>query len=83
MSGDPGRHDGGWVRVATLLGEDEARLLAGRLEAEGIPSRLDPEEIGTYYGPAVESLMRHGIGILVHEQRVSEARKVIAELEGA
>jgi hypothetical protein len=67
--------------VATLLGEDEARLLAGRLEAEGIPSRLDPEEIGTYYGPAVEASMRHGIDILVPENRLPDARELIEELE--
>lgn len=73
----------GWVRVSTLLGEDEARLLAGRLEAEGIPSRLEPEEIGTYYGPNVEALMRHGIGILVPEDRAVDARRLIEQLERA
>jgi hypothetical protein len=72
-----------WVPVARFLREDEARLVAGRLEAEGIPSRIDPEEIGTYYGPAVEALMRHGIDVLVREDRLLEARQLLDELERA
>jgi hypothetical protein len=67
--------------VATLLGEDSARLLAGRLQAEGIPARIYPEEIGTYYGSAVEALMRHGIDVLVPEDRLLEARELIEQLE--
>lgn len=70
-----------WISVARLLREDEARLLAGRLQAEGIDARTDPEEIGTYYGPAVEALMRQGIDVLVPEDRVFEARALIEELE--
>lgn len=71
-----------WISVARLLREDEARLLAGRLQAEGIDARTDPEEIGTYYGPAVEALMRQGIDVLVPEDRALEARGLIDSLQG-
>lgn len=77
----PASTGAGWVPVATYLREDEARLVAGRLDAEGIPARIYPEEIGTYYGSAVEALMRHGIDVLVHEHRLLEARALITELE--
>lgn len=70
-----------WIVVTSFLREDQARLAAGRLEAEGIPARIYPEEIGTYYGSAVEALMRHGIDVLVPADRLLEARELIEELE--
>jgi hypothetical protein len=70
-----------WIRVATFLREDEARLLAGRLRSEGIDARTEPEEIGTYYGPNVEALMRHGIDVMVPEDRAVEARELVETLQ--
>jgi Putative prokaryotic signal transducing protein len=70
-----------WVPVTSFLREDQARLAAGRLQAEGIPAVVYPEEIGTYYGSAVEALMRHGIDVLVPEDRLLEARELIEALE--
>ncbi|MGH2691264.1 MAG: putative signal transducing protein [Actinomycetota bacterium] len=82
MTHDPSVSTGArWVPVTSFLREDQARLAAGRLEAEGIPSRIYPEEIGTYYGSAVEALMRHGIDVLVPEDRLLEAREILEALD--
>lgn len=70
-----------WVRVTAYLHEDQARLAAGRLEADGIPARIYPEEFGMYYGSAVTAIMRDGIDVLVPEDRLLEARELIEELE--
>jgi hypothetical protein len=72
-----------WVRAKSYLHEEEARLAAGRLEADGIPARIYPEEFGTYYGSAVTAIMRDGIDVMVPEDRLLEARERIEELERA
>jgi hypothetical protein len=70
-----------WVRVATFLSQDEARLLAGRLRAEGIDALTDPPIVlGSYYGPAVEVRMRQGIHVVVPENRALEAHRLIEDL---
>jgi Putative prokaryotic signal transducing protein len=65
-----------WVRVASFTREEEARLLAGRLAAEGIQSRVYPEFQGGYYGESVHM----PVEVLVPEHRVLEARRVMEEL---
>lgn len=70
-----------WVLLGKLPTEEEARLLAGRLEADGIPARVYPESIGMYYGSAIEAALRHGIDVLVPEDRLLEARQSFEELE--
>ncbi|MGH2675071.1 MAG: putative signal transducing protein [Actinomycetota bacterium] len=66
-----------WVEVASFAAEDEARLLAGRLEAEGIDARVYPEFQGSYYREVLGMPVR----VLVPEHRVVEARLVVEELE--
>jgi Putative prokaryotic signal transducing protein len=66
-----------WVEVASFGREDEARLLAGRLQAEGIEARVYPEFQGGYYGESVNIPVR----VLVPEHRVLEARDVLDRLE--
>ena len=67
----------GWTVVAQLVQEAEARLLAGRLEAEGIETRVYPEFQGNYYGEGLNL----PYGVLVPEHRVLEARAVLERLE--
>lgn len=72
-AGPPAR----WVEVASYAAESEARLLAGRLDAEGIEARVYPEFQGTYYGESLNLPVR----VLVPEHRVVEAMLVVEELE--
>lgn len=66
-----------WAEVASYGREDEARLLAGRLQAEGIEARVYPEFQGGYYGESVNIPVQ----VLVPEHRVLEARAVMERLE--
>lgn len=68
-----------WAEVASFGREDEARLLAGRLQAEGIEARVYPEFQGGYYGESVNIPVR----VLVPDHRVLEARAVMDRLEQA
>ncbi len=70
-----------WVAVARLADQDEARLLAGRLQAEGIPATIFPEPQSTYYGPNTLPHLGQPIEVLVPEHRVVEARVLVEELE--
>jgi putative signal transducing protein len=66
-----------WVPVARFNRDEEARLLAGRLRAEGIEANVYPDWQGGYYGESVNLL----VTVLVQEHRVLEARAIIEELE--
>ena len=70
-----------WVPVARFGNHEEARLLAGRLEAEGIPATIFPETQFTYYGPNTLPHLGQPIEVLVPEHRVVEARLLVEELE--
>jgi hypothetical protein len=60
--------------------QDEARLLAGRLEAEGIPATIFPDREATYYGRDTQSRLGQPIEVLVPEHRMIEAKAVVEEL---
>jgi hypothetical protein len=66
-----------WVPVARFSREQEARLLAGRLEAEGIEVKMDPEWQGGPYGETIWL----PVSVLVPEHRLLEAQAVIQEIE--
>ena len=72
-----------WVPVARFGNQDEARLLAGRLEAEGIPATIFPDPQLTYYGRDTLSYLGQPIEVLVPEHRAVEAGAVVDELERA
>ena len=72
-----------WVPVRTYMDMNEARLFAGRLEAEGIAAVLDPPAVGDYYGEAAGVLLAQGIKVLVPEDRALDARAVLEELDRA
>jgi hypothetical protein len=63
--------------VAEFSREQEARLLAGRLEAEGIEVKMDPEWQGGPYGETIWL----PVSVLVPEHRFLEARAIIEEIQ--
>jgi hypothetical protein len=73
----------GWTEAASFARLEEARLAAGRLEAEGIPTRLHPEDPGTYYGPGTSAMLGQPIAVLVPDDRLGAARNVLDRLRQA
>jgi hypothetical protein len=55
-----------WQVISTTSGVIKARIIEGRLEAEGIPVRLQYEPIGEIYAITVDGLGE--VQILVPEQ---------------
>ena len=72
-----------WVKLAEYAIELRARLVAGRLESEGIPVVLNPEMQHEPYGPGTNALLGKGVELYVPENRLLEARDLIAQLERA
>ena len=64
-----------WQVVSTTSGVIKARIIEGRLEAEGIPVRLQYEPIGAIYAITVDGLGE--VQILVPEHWVEHARRVL------
>ena len=72
------RSEADWVEVAALGQDEQAELVAGRLESEGIPVVVE----GPSHTPLPENLGAFGLSrVLVPPDRAEEARRVIAELE--
>ena len=76
--GPPSSH---WVVTAEFGVQERARLLAGRLEAEGIPTLLEPEWASTHYGPSTSAFLGRPFSVLVPEDRLEDARALIREIE--
>lgn len=72
-----------WVKLAEYGREEQARLVAGRLEIEGIPVTLSPESPADIYGPGSSAYLGKGIEIYVPENRLLEARMILEHLERA
>ena len=64
-----------WQVISTTSGVITARIIEGRLEAEGIPVRLQYEPIGEIYAITVDGLGE--VRILVPEQWAGHARRVL------
>jgi len=64
-----------WQVISTTSGVITARIIEGRLEAEGIPVRLQYEPIGEIYAITVDGLGE--VRILVPEQWAGHARHVL------
>lgn len=66
-----------WQVVRITSGVIKARIIEGRLEAEGIPVRLQYEPIGEIYAITVDGLGE--VQILVPEQWTEHALRVLAK----
>jgi len=71
----------GWVSV-TRLPWEEARLLAGRLESEGVPTKVFPDApepaiSGVLPMPALDAMLHD---VLVETARLDDARKIAADI---
>lgn len=69
--------DENWQVVSITSGIIKARILEGRLEAEGIPVRLQYEPIGQIYAITVDGLGE--VQILVPERWLGHARRVLSK----
>jgi hypothetical protein len=49
-------NDNLWEVIATAAGMTQAKIIAGRLESEGIPTKLRYEAAGTIYAITVDGL---------------------------
>jgi hypothetical protein len=72
-----------WVKLGDIGSEEHARLLAGRLESEGIPVTLSPDRLYEFYGTGTGGLLGQAIELYVPEDQVLRARQVIEELDRA
>jgi hypothetical protein len=68
--------------VGAFGNQDEARLLAGRLEAEGVEARVFPEPTFSLYGRDTVAMLGQPTQVLVPEDRLEEARRIIEEVRG-
>ncbi len=66
-----------WQVVCMVSGLIKARIVEGRLQAEGIPVRLQYEPIGEIYAITVDGLGE--VQVLVPDQWMEHARRVLAK----
>lgn len=66
-----------WKEVCSVSGMTHAKILEGRLEAEGIPATLKYEAAGVIYAITVDGLGE--VRILVPEEHWEQARAVLAQ----
>jgi len=64
-----------WQSVCAVSGVIRARIIEGRLQAEGIPVRLQYEPIGAIYAISVDGLGE--VQVLVPEEWLGHARRVL------
>lgn len=64
-----------WSVAVTASGLTAAQVMAGRLEAEGIPVRLRYDVAGSLYGVTINGL--GAVRILVPEEYVEQARQIL------
>ena len=72
-----------WQKLGEMRTEEEARLLTGRLESEGIPVTLSPDRLYEFYGDGTGALLGKAIEVYVPEDMVLRAQQVIEELDRA
>lgn len=68
--------EGTWEVVHYAQGMVKARIVSGRLEAEGIPTRFRYEAVGTIYGLTLDGLGE--VKVLVPLEEASRARAVLS-----
>ena len=65
-----------WVMACTEAGITNANIVVGRLETEGIPTRLKYEAVGAIYAITIDGLGK--VDILVPEDYLEKAREVLS-----
>ncbi len=65
-----------WVTVSVFPNSVTAAILQGRLEAEGIPTILDGERMGT---AGMYLAATRGVRLQVPEDRVADARIILSQ----
>jgi len=65
-----------WVMACTAAGITNANIVVGRLETEGIPTRLKYEAVGAIYAITIDGLGK--VDILVPEDYLEKAREVLS-----
>jgi len=65
-----------WAVVHTTSGMTHANIIVGRLETEGIPTRLKYEAVGAIYAITIDGLGE--VDILVPEQWLEIARDILS-----
>ena len=69
-----------WVEAAAVGNDEEALLIAGFLQSQGIPCEVEGPSAGT---PLPENLGAFGMSrIMVPPDRAAEARQLLASREG-
>jgi hypothetical protein len=64
-----------WAVAHTASGMTNANIIVGRLETEGIPTRLKYEAVGAIYAITINGLGQ--VDILVPEQWIEIARDIL------
>jgi hypothetical protein len=70
-----------WRELTAFNDDAEARLLTGRLEAEGIPARIFPERVSYPYGRASATFLGGPVRVMVPEEHLSGAADILREIE--
>jgi len=66
-----------WVQICSVSGMTTAKIITGRLESEGIPTRLRYEAAGTIYAITVDGLGE--VRILVPAPEQERARAILSQ----
>ena len=69
------KHEG-WEIAYIASGMGNASIITGRLEAEGIPTRLEYEAAGRIYAITIDGLGE--IRILVPSEYIEKAREILS-----
>jgi hypothetical protein len=72
--------DSDWIVVATYGDSTEADIAAGRLEASGIPARIDRHGAVGLFGPGHSGMTVRGVDVRVPAEQLDAAR-VALDLE--
>ena len=65
-----------WEAVATASGMTQANIITGRLQSEGIPTKLHYEAVGTIYAVTIDGLGE--VRILVPVADWERAREILS-----
>jgi hypothetical protein len=69
-------NEGKWEIAYTASGITNAKIVVGRLETEGIPTRLKYEAVGAIYAITIDGLGE--VDILVPVNYLEKAREVLS-----